>query len=62
MVAGNKLTQSMASVARNTIAVAQAVPKVAIQGAAINRYNAKQEENQRIAAEKLDQLREEREK
>ena len=62
MVAGNRLTQGMANVARTTIAVASAIPEVAIQGAAINRYNAKQLENQQRAAEKLNSLKEEREK
>ena len=52
----------MANVARTTIAVASAIPEVAIQGAAINRYNAKQLENQQRAAEKLNSLKEEREK
>ena len=62
MVAGNRLTQGMANVARTTIAVASAIPEVAIQGAAINRYNAKQLENQQRAAETLNSLKEEREK
>ena len=62
LVAGNRLTQGMANVARTTIAVASAIPEVAIQGAAINRYNAKQLENQQRAAEKLNSLKEEREK
>ena len=58
----NRITQSISTVAKTTIAVAQAIPDVAIKGAAVNRYNQKQEENQRRAAELLDKVREEKAK
>ena len=62
LVYKNRITQSISAVAKTTIKVAQAIPDVAIKGAAVNRYNAKQEENQRRAAEHLEKVREEKAK